>query len=74
MRLLVRNSAAAAVTALLLAVSAGPARGQGNVVRAVLFFSPTCRHCHTVIQEDLPVIFGRFGGEGQVWVDPSVPP
>ena len=74
MGLLVRVSAAAAVTALLLAVSAEPARGQGDVVRAVLFFSPNCPHCHTVIQEDLPVIFGRFGGEEQVWVDPSVPP
>ncbi len=74
MRLLVRVSAAAAMTALLLAVSAEPARGQGDVVRAVLFFSPTCPHCHTVIQEDLPVIFRRFGGEEQVWVDPSVPP
>jgi len=74
MRLLVRVSAAAAVTALLLAVSAEPARGQGDLVRAVLFFAPTCPHCHTVIQEDLPVIFERFGGEEQVWVDPSVPP
>jgi len=74
MRLLFRVAAATAVTALLLAASAEPARGQGDVVRAVLFFSPTCPHCHTVIQEDLPVIFGRFGGEEQVWVDPSVPP
>ncbi len=25
-----------------------------SVVRAVLFYSPTCPHCHEVIQNDLP--------------------
>ena len=43
------------------------------VVRAVLFFSPTCPHCHQVINEDLPVIFERFGGTPRVWVDQRVP-
>ena len=38
-------------------------------VRAVLFFSPTCPHCHQVISQDLPVIFERFGGQPRVWVD-----
>jgi len=32
------------------------------VVRAMLFFSPTCGHCHKVINENMPVIFERFGG------------
>jgi len=44
-----------------------------SVVRAVLFFSPTCPHCHQVINEDLPVIFQRFGGLPRVWADQSVP-
>jgi uncharacterized membrane protein len=43
------------------------------VVRAVLFFSPTCPHCHQVINEDLPVIFDNHGGPPRVWYDQSVP-
>jgi uncharacterized membrane protein len=42
-------------------------------VRAVLFFSPTCPHCHQVINQDLPAIFEQFGGPARVWVDQSVP-
>jgi len=30
------------------------------VVRAFLFFSPSCPHCHKVIAEDLPPITDRF--------------
>jgi len=30
-------------------------------VRAVLFFSPSCPHCHTVISEGLPPLVERFG-------------
>ncbi len=29
-------------------------------VRAVLFYSPTCPHCHQVIENDLPVISGAY--------------
>jgi len=47
----------------------GTARAQSPSVRAVLFFSPTCPHCHQVINEDLPVIFERFGGKPRVWTD-----
>jgi len=43
-----------------------------KVVRAVLFFSPTCPHCHQVINEDLPVIFDIYGGTPQVWFDQAV--
>ncbi|MGD8699545.1 MAG: vitamin K epoxide reductase family protein [Gemmatimonadales bacterium] len=46
---------------------------QGPVVRALLFFSPTCPHCHEVINKDLPVIFQRFGGEARVWFDQERP-
>jgi hypothetical protein len=45
---------------------------QAGPVRAILFFSPTCPHCHQVINQDLPVIFERFGGPARVWVDQSV--
>jgi uncharacterized membrane protein len=51
-----------------------PAGATGQtVVRAVLFFSPTCPHCHDVINEDLPRIFDRFGGPPRVWVNEQVP-
>ena len=31
------------------------------VVRAVLFFSPTCPHCHEVMANDLPPLFEKYG-------------
>ena len=39
------------VLALLLVI---PTQAQ-DIVHAILFYSPTCPHCHKVIQEDLPV-------------------
>jgi len=61
----------AAAVGLLAAPITRPAapRTQPLPVRAVLFFSPTCPHCHQVISQDLPVIFERFGGQPRVWVD-----
>ncbi|GAB4512819.1 MAG: hypothetical protein OHK0046_12900 [Anaerolineae bacterium] len=35
-------------------------------VYAVLFYSPTCPHCHKVITEDLPGIQERFGDQLEV--------
>ncbi len=77
----VRAKAFAAVAALvLLALSAGaslgasPASDQGAVVRAVLFFSPICPHCHQVMSEDLPPLQLRFGSQFQVLtIDITVP-
>jgi uncharacterized membrane protein len=31
------------------------------IVRAVLFYSPTCGHCEKVIKQDLPLIFKKYG-------------
>ena len=33
------------------------------VVYAVLFYSPSCPHCHRVIQEDLPPLFEKHGDQ-----------
>ncbi len=33
------------------------------VVRAVLFYSPTCPHCHKVLQEDLPPLVQKYGDQ-----------
>jgi uncharacterized membrane protein len=64
---------AAALGVLVLSLAwRGPAPSPAStpveepVVRAVLFYSPTCPHCHQVINEDLPHIFAQFGGQPQV--------
>lgn len=36
------------------------------VVRALLFYSPTCPHCHKVIQEDLPPLVQKYGDQLQI--------
>ncbi|UCC73184.1 MAG: hypothetical protein JSV86_01055 [Gemmatimonadota bacterium] len=73
MKHIVRFSISVLLLGLIPAISGQSARAQGPVVRAVLFFSPTCRHCHKVINEDLPVIFQRFGGNPRVYFDRSLP-
>ena len=48
---------------LLLSLSAPVtvhAQNAEAVVRAVLFYSPTCPHCAKVIQEDLPPLFNKY--------------
>jgi uncharacterized membrane protein len=56
---------------LLLALMPAILRGQAApvqpgaqpaVVRAVLFYSPTCPHCHRVMTVDLPPLLARYGG------------
>jgi uncharacterized membrane protein len=39
-----------------------PSSAHSEGVRALLFFSPTCPHCHTVITEDLPILWEMYGG------------
>jgi uncharacterized membrane protein len=36
------------------------------VVRAILFYSPTCGHCHLVITEALPPLFDQYGDQLQI--------
>jgi uncharacterized membrane protein/thiol-disulfide isomerase/thioredoxin len=43
-----------------------PAHAQAPVVRAVLFYSPSCPHCHKVITEDLPPLFEKYGDQLQI--------
>lgn len=46
------------LSAFLLAIAAPAETGP---VRAVLFFSPTCPHCHVVMDEVLPPLQARYG-------------
>ncbi len=41
--------------------SSGGAWAAAPVVRAVLFYSPTCGHCHQVITETLPPLQEKYG-------------
>lgn len=44
------------------------------VVRAVLFYSPTCPHCHKVMQEDLPPLIKKYGNQLQIlMIDVTTP-
>jgi len=67
----------AAVVALLgiaLPAAAQATADDGAVVHGVLFFSPTCGHCHKVITEDLPVIYEEHGGAAEVSYDETADP
>ncbi|HNT25546.1 MAG TPA: vitamin K epoxide reductase family protein [Anaerolineales bacterium] len=52
--------AALAVGLGLLTIGAARA-GEDAVVRAVLFYSPTCSHCHYVMEEVLPPLAEKYG-------------
>lgn len=52
------------VTLLSPAAAAQPA--EEPVVRAVLFYSPTCPHCHTVIEETLLPMMEQYGSRLEV--------
>ncbi len=43
-----------------------PAKADGPVVRVVLFFSPTCPHCHQVMTETLPPLMEHYGNQLQI--------
>ena len=56
-----------------LTIPQSRATGATAVVRAVLFFSPTCPHCQQVITEDLPPILDRYQDQLQIiGIDTSV--
>lgn len=58
----------------LLGVQVCGAQAQQPVVYAVLFFSPSCGHCHYVITEVLPPLQAEYGEQLQLlYVDVSQP-
>ena len=67
------------IAALLFALLAAPlksvyAQTSQPVVRAVLFYSPTCPHCELVINETLPPLNQTYGDQLQIiGVDVSQP-
>jgi uncharacterized membrane protein len=59
-----RLLAALVVAACLL--QALPTQAASPVVKAVLFWSSSCPHCHTVIEEVLPPIQKKYGAQFQL--------
>jgi hypothetical protein len=58
----------------LVTGSANAQAGPQPVVRAVLFHSPSCSHCHYVIQEILPPLHEKYGDQFQlIGIDVSQP-
>jgi uncharacterized membrane protein len=52
---------------VLVLINVTTVEGQGeNTVYAVLFYSPTCPHCHKVITEDLPPLQEQYGDQLKV--------
>ncbi len=49
------------ICALVLGATVQPAHAQAPTVQAVFFYSPTCQHCHKVIDEVLPPLLDEFG-------------
>lgn len=41
-------------------------RGKAGVVHAVLFYAPTCPHCHEVMTEVLPPLEKQYGSQLQI--------
>jgi uncharacterized membrane protein len=54
------------VAALILGTLGVAFQTTGRVVRAILFFSPTCPHCHVVITESLPPIMDHYQEQLQI--------
>jgi thiol-disulfide isomerase/thioredoxin len=54
------------LVALVLWSVGKSAYANSPVVRAVLFYSPSCGHCHKVITEDLPRLFEEYGDRLQI--------
>jgi uncharacterized membrane protein/thiol-disulfide isomerase/thioredoxin len=51
-----------------------PARGQEAVIRAILFYSPSCGHCHLIITETLLPMMEEYGDQLQIiGIDISTP-
>ena len=74
-RPLVRNRGMlAAIVVLLTSLANVPAGAQETAVRAILFYSPTCPHCHEVMTRDLPHLVDKYGEQLRILaVDSSRP-
>ncbi len=71
---MVKKLLACALATVLLAAALPLAAQDQPVVYAVMFYSPSCPHCHKVIDDDLPGIMAEFGDRLQLLlVDVTTP-
>ena len=71
---ILKTSSQFLIVLLLSFAQVSMALAQTAVVRAVLFYSPSCPHCHLVINETLPPLFEKYGEQLQIiGVDVSQP-
>jgi uncharacterized membrane protein len=61
-----RGRLACLVSILASLLWATSASADGGVVHAVLFYSPSCPHCHQVMTVDLPPLRSRYGERFQL--------
>ncbi len=67
-----KNPAALVLLSLSLALFltapalAGSPRQVDGIVHSVLFYSPTCSHCHKVIEQDLPPLIQAYSPQAEI--------
>lgn len=62
------------LVALVMVTPILPARAQESVVHAVIFYSPSCPHCHKVLQEDVPPLLEEHGEQLQIMIVDTTQP
>lgn len=61
-----------ALAVLALALTGASAQDDNATVQVALFYSPTCPHCHEIIDNFLPTILPRFGDQIEmIYIDVS---
>ena len=61
------------ILAIIVPITNPASADDGPVVQAVLFYSPSCGHCHKVIQEDLPLLYEKHNTQEE-WFFVGEPP
>jgi uncharacterized membrane protein len=61
------------ILAIIVPITTPASADDGPVVQAVLFYSPSCGHCHKVIQEDLPPLYEKYNTQEE-WFVVGEPP
>lgn len=62
------------VVCLLVFMNPSPAQADDPVVHAILFYSPTCPHCHIVIDEYILPLLDKYGDQLEIiGADTSTP-
>jgi uncharacterized membrane protein len=59
---------------LVLFALVHPAAAQNPVARAILFYSPSCPHCHKVMTEDLPLLIEEYNSHVELTYLPTDTP